>query len=155
MDQSPPSSELSWRGRFAAVECGIGQCFLKSDKDVDLLAFVGAVFLDEGHHRLAHSHYGFRVSREGELPGDRLLLHGLMAFRQANTSRAMRSWPSPRPSLKSRQRAPQHRQVSRDKQPEEPTVSLLRETLLRISGAIQVLEELLEKKSEAGPQEVP
>src|SRR5664280_3169038 len=108
---------------LAAVECGIGQCFLKSDKDVDLLAFVGAVFLDEGHHRLAHSHYGFRVSREGELPGDRLLLHGLMAFRQANTSRAMRSWPSPRPSLKSRQRAPQHRQVSRDKQPEEPTVS--------------------------------
>src|ERR1035437_3960383 len=62
---------------------GIGQCFLKSDKDVDLLAFVGTVFLDEAHHRLAHSHYGFRVSREGELPGDCLLLHGLMAFRQA------------------------------------------------------------------------
>jgi hypothetical protein len=32
---------------------------------------------------------------------------------------------------------------------------LLRETLLRISEAIQVLEELLENSSEAGPQEVP
>jgi hypothetical protein len=32
---------------------------------------------------------------------------------------------------------------------------VLRETLLRISGAIQVLEELMEDKSEKGPQEVP
>lgn len=32
---------------------------------------------------------------------------------------------------------------------------VLRETLLRISGAIQVLEELMEDKSDKGPQEVP
>ena len=68
---------------LATVKYGVGQCFLKSDKDVDLLAFAEAMFLKKVHHRLARSHYGFRVSREGELPGDRLLLHGLMAFRQA------------------------------------------------------------------------
>jgi hypothetical protein len=48
-----------------------------------LVAIRGGGHLDEAHHRLARSHHGFQVSREGEVPGDRLLLHGLIALRHA------------------------------------------------------------------------
>lgn len=68
---------------LAAVEYRVGQRFLESDENVDLFAFAGAIFLDKVHYRLARIHHGFRVPREGELPGDGLLFHGLTTVRQA------------------------------------------------------------------------